>query len=74
MEEGFEEKWLREQNVSPNIAFNWMYLVLTTECNLLCKYCAVLGNKKPSNHHKKWMDIEIGKAAVRFYAKHLQET
>lgn len=74
VKENFEETWLAEQDASETIAFNWMYLVLTTECNLACKYCAVLGNEDETKKYATDMSLEVGRAAINFYERHLHET
>lgn len=74
VEEDFEKEWLKKINCSTSVAFNWMYLVLTTECNLACKYCAVLGNENEGTEYQKQMSLEVGNAAVEFYERHLCQT
>lgn len=72
VEDGFEEKWLKE-NLSPvSINFDSLYLITTTKCNLACKYCVVLGNKtcEEENLEEK-MSIEVGMAALKVFKDQL---
>ncbi len=69
-----EGKWLNNINVSPDIEFNWMYLVVTTKCNFVCKYCAVLGNANHTEKKINKMSLEVGNAAVDYFERHLHQT
>ncbi len=72
VEQGFEERWLRENLPSYQVGFNSMYLVVTQGCNFGCKYCAVVENIDSSERLKEKMSPETGKKAVEFFARELR--
>jgi len=71
VDDGFEEKWVRENRSPADVCLNSMYLVVTQNCNLGCKYCAVVENLDSSDRMKETMSLEVGRQAVDFFERQL---
>ena len=56
----------KQQKFAPSPGLETMYLIVTDECNLRCKYCFI-NNNMPSDYVCSTMSWEVAKEAVDMY-------
>ncbi|MCP3928636.1 MAG: SPASM domain-containing protein [Bacteroidetes bacterium] len=72
VENGFEKNWIKSNIIEPKVNLNSMYLIITQNCNLGCKYCAVVENYDSPSRFNEKMSLTTGIKAIELFEKQLQ--